>query len=198
MTTFFLVRHALHVLGPGILAGRIPGTRLTDEGHGQAVRVARWFERERVTAVHSSPQERTLETARPIAEQAHITVEIVPALDEVDFGEWAGNSFEMLERDPRWVLWNAKRDSASTPAGETMRDVAKRVVGHIEQVRAGDPAGRIVIVSHAEVIRTAVLHYLGLPFSAFTRIQIDAASISKLVFTDGGAAIASLNERAAA
>lgn len=198
MTIFFLVRHAPHVLGSSVLVGRTPGVRLTEDGHAQAARVAERLQQEHVTAVHSSPQDRTLQTARPIAERSRVPIEIVAALDEIDFGPWAGKSFDALEREPQWVLWNTKRDIGCTPAGETMRDVARRVVRHIEQVRADYSAGRIVIVSHAEVIRAAVLHYLRLSFGDFSRFDIDPASISKLVFTEHGAAIASLNERVTA
>ncbi len=198
MTTFFLVRHALHSLGSGTLAGRTPSVTLTEKGHAQAQRLADRLAREGITALHSSPQPRTLDTARPIAERCGVALEVVDALDEVDFGEWSGKTFQDLDRDPRWTGWNTEREYASTPAGETIESLAKRVIGHIEHVRTHDPAGRIVLVSHAEPIRTAILHYLGLPFSAFTRIDIDPASISQLVFADGNATLAGLNERVAA
>jgi broad specificity phosphatase PhoE len=198
VTTIFLVRHALHSLGTGTLAGRIAGVTLTEKGRAQAGRLAQRLEREGVTAVHSSPRERTLETAAPIAERCGVPVETVPALDEVDFGAWSGKSFDELDPDPDWTAWNSRRDSARTPGGETIGDVARRVIGHIEHCRAADPGGRIVLVSHAEPIRTAILHYLGLPFSAYGRLDIDPASISQIVFSGGGARLTGLNERVAA
>jgi broad specificity phosphatase PhoE len=198
VTTIFLVRHALHTLGSGTLAGRTPGVTLTEKGRAQAERLAERLAREGITAVQASPQQRTQETARPMAERCGVGAETVDALDEVDFGEWSGKTFQELETDPSWAGWNAEREYASTPGGETMKSLAKRVIGHIEHLRAADPAGRIVLVSHAEPLRTAILHYLGLPFSSFTRIEIEPASISQLVFADGNATLTGLNERVTA
>lgn len=197
MTTFFLVRHALHSLGPDRLAGRLSGVTLTEEGRIQAERLARRLEREGVTALQTSPQQRTLETARPIAESCGVTAEIVDALDEVDFGEWSGKTFQELDGDPHWTEWNSDRQRASTPAGETIFALASRMAVHIDRVRDSNPEGRVVLVSHAEPIRTAILHYLGLPFSAFTQFRLDPASISQLVFTGGVPVLAGLNERVA-
>ena len=190
---FFLVRHAIHRLGMGKLAGRLPGVSLSDKGHAQAASLAERLEREGITAVHSSPQQRTLETARPIAERCGVTLEVSEALDEVDFGPWAGQSFEALGQDPRWTEWNAKRDSAATPAGERIGDVAARITGHIERLAECQSDGRIALVSHAEPIRTALLHYLGLPASAYTGIEIDPASVNQLAFV-GNMRIAILDE----
>jgi broad specificity phosphatase PhoE len=197
VTTFFLVRHALHSLGPDRLAGRLPGVTLIEEGRIQAERLARRLAGEGVTALQTSPQQRTLETARPIAERCGVKAEVVEALDEVDFGEWAGKTFQELDSDPRWSEWNSERERASTPAGETITGLAKRIAAHIDRVCDGDPAGRVVLVSHAEPIRTAILHYLGLPFSAFTQFRLDPASISQLVFTAGVPVLANINKRVA-
>ncbi len=112
VTMAFLVRHATPSLGTAMLAGRTPGVTLTSKGHAQAERLAERLEREGITAVHSSPQQRTLETARPIAERCGVAVEVVEALDEVNFGSWSGKPFDELERDPAWAAWNSERDHA--------------------------------------------------------------------------------------
>jgi broad specificity phosphatase PhoE len=195
VTTFLLVRHAEHSLGPSVLAGRMPGVALTEIGHHQAERLARRLARERITALHCSPQQRTRETASAIADACGIAIQIAPALDELDFGAWTGKSFAALDEDPRWRLWNSERDRARTAGGETIADLAARVIGHIEEASRSDPAGRIAIISHAEVIRTAVLHYLGLPFRDYARISVDTASISRLMLADEGPRLLSLNEK---
>jgi len=197
VTTFFLVRHAVHNLGSGVIAGRKPGVSLSETGRAQAELLAERLRREAVTALYTSPRQRTLETSELIAARCKTAVEICAELDEVDFGDWTGHAIEKLEGDTRWAVWNRERDSASTPGGETMQDVASRVISLIEHARARNPDGRIVLVSHAELIRTAVLYYLGLPFSAFSRIEIDPASISRLVIGDWGGKLAGLNETVA-
>jgi broad specificity phosphatase PhoE len=194
VTTFFLVRHAVHSLGSDSLAGRSPEVRLTPDGLAQAERLGERLSREALTAVHASPQQRTVETAEAIARRCGLAVETFPELDEVDFGDWSGKTFAQLEADPHWTLWNTQRETATTPGGEGIEDVAKRVANHLTVARREHPAGRIAIVSHAEIIRTAILQALGLPYSAFTRIRVDPASISRLEMEDFEATLAGLNE----
>ena len=67
------------------------------------------------------------------------------------------------------------------------------ITGHIERLAASQSDGRIALVSHAEPIRTALLHYLGLPASAYTGIDIDPASVNQLAFV-GNMRIAILDE----
>jgi broad specificity phosphatase PhoE len=198
VTTIFLVRHALHNFGPTRLAGRLPEVALSDKGRAEAERVAERLRREAVTMLQSSPQGRCRETAAPIAEASGVSVEVVEALDEVDFGEWAGRSFAELDADPRWVAWNIERDYAATAGGETITNLAKRAVGHIETCHNAHAGARIVMVTHAEVIRTVVLRYLGMPFTGFTRLEIEPASITRLILTDSGPVLAGFNEKVVA
>jgi probable phosphoglycerate mutase len=148
--------------------------------------------------VQSSPQQRARETAAPIAERVNRPVEIASEVDEIDVGEWTGRDFETLNADPRWELWNRARSLARAPGGESMLEVQDRVVGHIDRMRSGHPGGHVVIISHSDVIRAAILYYLGVPLNAFDRIEISPASVSTLLVGDWGAKIFSLNETIAA
>ena len=74
-------------------------------------------------------------------------------------GAWTGAEFADLAPDERWRRWNEKRGSTQPPGGESMVALQRRVVRHVEHFRA--VGGSIVIVSHAEPIRAALMHYLG-------------------------------------
>jgi broad specificity phosphatase PhoE len=52
-------------------------------------------------------------------------------------------------------------------------------------------------VSHADVIRAALLKVLGLGLDAYDRIVVDPASCSELALWPGGGRVVSLNERTA-
>ena len=197
-TTFFLVRHAAHERGSDFLAGRLEGICLGEAGREQAARLGRRLRRERFDAIHASPRERTQETALAIASACGVApVETAPELDEVDFGDWSGQDFRELERDPRWRRWNCERGTARTPGGESMHDVRRRIVGFMEERATTDRDRGLVLVSHAEVIRAALCHYLGLTADAWTRFDISPASISTLATGDWGARLLGLNEVAA-
>ncbi len=198
MTTFFLVRHAEHALVNDVLVGRTPSIHLAPGGREQAKRLARRFLLSNITSVQSSPRERALETALPISQATGVPLDITPSLDEVDFGEWNGLSFKRLKSDPRWQFWNRRRSQAQAPGGESMLDVQSRVVDHLHRLSVRQPHQRIVLVTHAEIIRAALLYHLGLPLEAYDRIEISPASVTVLRLGVDQADILALNEAAAA
>lgn len=193
-TTFFLVRHAAHGLLDRVLVGRTPGVGLSARGRRQAERVALRLAGERLTAVHVSPRERARETAGPIAAASGAPVVLSLDLDEIDFGAWTGRSFDELAGDPAWRAWNERRAEAQPPGGESMRSVQARVVRLLDGLARLHPGGRIAVVSHGDVIRAALLHYLGLPLDSYDRFEIGPAGVSILVVGSWGAKILSLNE----
>jgi broad specificity phosphatase PhoE len=193
-TTVYLVRHAAHGLLGRVLTGRMPGVRIAEAGQVQAEQLARRLAEERIVAVWSGPLERTCATAMPIARLLGLSVTIAPGLDEIDFGEWTGRSFEALARDPVWANWNSARSVTRPPGGETILEVQARAVAEIERARREHVSGGVVMVSHGDVIRAAVAYHLGLPVDCMLRFEVRPASISILQVGDWGALLERLNE----
>src|SRR5512139_2621135 len=89
MPIFLLIRHGENdFVKTGRLAGRIPGVHLNEAGRRQADRLAEKLAGSAIQAVYSSPLERALETAEPIASVLDREVIVRPDLIEMDFGEW--------------------------------------------------------------------------------------------------------------
>lgn len=197
MTTVFLVRHGVHDLLDRVLVGRCPGVSLNAVGREQARLMAARLAPERITALHSSPRRRARETAEPIGDALGLPVEVVAAVDEIETGAWTGRAFAELERDPRWHHWNASRGTAQPPAGESMAAVQRRMLRHIDGFAARHPDGRLVIVSHAEPIRAALIHYGHVPLDAFWRVPVDPASLATVRLDARGAEVIAGNERVA-
>jgi probable phosphoglycerate mutase len=197
-TTFFLVRHAAHGHLDRTLCGRMPGVRLGEEGRAQAQALAARLARERLDAVYASPLERAQETAAPVAERAGLPLQTLPALNEIEFGEWSGRSFEELHGDPRWAAWNSARHVTRPPGGETILEAQGRAVGALEDLRAEHGEARLALVSHSDVIKLVITYALGLAPEAMGRFEISPASVSAIVLGDWGAKVESLNERVAA
>lgn len=193
--TFYFVRHAAHDNVGGFLAGRMEGVRLGAAGLAQAERLAQRMTREEVGVVCASPRERTRETAAAIAAACSLDEpRITDALDEVDFGAWSGQAFDSLNADPAWRRWNTMRSLARTPGGESMLDVQQRVLSLVEAMLEQGEDRRVVLVSHADVIKAAVSHFLGLPIDAWPRFDISPASITSVVAGDWGAKVITVNE----
>ena len=197
-TTFLLVRHAAHDRVGTVLCGRMPGIHLGEAGREQARRLAEGFTNETVASVQSSPLERALETAEPIAAAAGRSVEVNDGIVEIDFGPWTGQTFAALNGDPQWAGWNGARSVSRPPGGETMLEAQARVVAVLERLRSAYGGRKVVLVSHQDVIKAALLYHLGLPIDAYARIDIDPASVSTLAVGDWGAKVIRMNEAAAA
>ncbi|RDI59328.1 histidine phosphatase family protein [Microvirga subterranea] len=197
-TTFFFVRHAAHDRVGTILCGRMQGVSLGPLGRSQAESVSARLADENISVVLTSPLDRARETAEPIGAKIGCQVEICEAINEIEFGEWSGQSFDTLAGDPRWNTWNQSRSTSRPPGGETMLEVQTRVVSALEQLRRDHPGGSLAVVSHGDVIKSALLYYLGMPIDAYSRFDIDPASISTVAVSDWGSKVIRLNESAAA
>ncbi|KQT53768.1 hypothetical protein ASG43_18250 [Aureimonas sp. Leaf454] len=192
MTLIHFVRHGVHDQLQGRLCGRTPGILMGPAGLAQARRLAERFERADIDAVVSSPLERTIQTAEPIAAACGVPLAIEPALIEIDFGSWTGARFDDLDPDEHWRGWNAGRDQVRAPGGETMLEVQQRIARWLEDLpRRG--ARTLVAVSHADVIKAAVAFALGLSLRDHDRFEIAPASITVLRVEPGSARLVSLN-----
>ncbi len=196
MSTFYLIRHATNDFVGKSIVGWTPGVSLNAEGREQAGRLAWKLLGRGITQIYSSPLERALETAGPIAEALGLQVQVRDALGEVRFGDWSGKRLDELERDPRWRLYQEYRSGTRAPAGESMLESQVRIVNELEWLRARHPAETLAVVSHADIIRAALVYYAGIPIDLHQRLEISPASFSILTLNDRGPQIRRLNDTA--
>lgn len=194
MTTFLLIRHAAPELLPNTLAGRMPGIHLSTQGQKQAQRLAARLADQPIAAVYSSPLERALHTAEPLAEHVREEVQCSEAFADIEYGEWSGKHFDELNGDPRWRHWNEFRSGAPLPNGGMMLEVQVRAVLALEELRHRHGDRVVAVVSHGDVIKALIAHYLGVPLDLFQRIEISPASFSVLAIYDWGARVIRLND----
>jgi probable phosphoglycerate mutase len=162
------------------VAGRRPGVHLNGVGRRQAATLAERLADLRIDAVVSSPLERAMETAAPIAAAHRRDVHTLPALTEVDAGEWTGATFDALAGDPLWQRFNGERGTRRAPGGETMVEVQKRALDALLMLGQQHPAATVAVVSHGDVIRAALVFALGMPMDCLDRIEVLPARVSVL------------------
>ncbi|MEY3073228.1 MAG: hypothetical protein RLZZ353_1424, partial [Actinomycetota bacterium] len=97
-TTLVLLRHATTAATGTRLGGWKPGVHLDAGGRAQAEAAARRLARLPVTAVYSSPLERTRETAAVVARTHGLRVRIDRDLGEVEYGDWTDRPLSRLRR----------------------------------------------------------------------------------------------------
>jgi broad specificity phosphatase PhoE len=193
VTVFHLLRHGEPAVF-GRINGRLPGVGLSAKGRAEITAVAGRLAGERIDAIYASPLQRTRETAEILADRLALPVHYRDDVIELDFGEWTGLTADEIRRDPRWQPWNACRSIAATPGGESWRQVQDRVVGALFDLQRVHPDGSVVIVSHGDVIRAALLFALGMPLDFYSRLEVAPASISTIRLDASGIRVLALNE----
>jgi probable phosphoglycerate mutase len=192
-TTMHLIRHGSHdMLGRG-LAGRLAGLHLDDSGRAEADAIAADLAKLPLTALVSSPLERALETATPVAARSGLPVRIDSDLNELDFGRWTGASFEALRDDPEWHAFNRFRSSAGIPGGETMLDAQARAIRAVRRIVREHAEGEVAIFCHADIVKAILAHFLGMPLDLLRRIEVAPASRSVLRLFDEDAVVIAVN-----
>ncbi|WP_160011453.1 histidine phosphatase family protein [Rhizobium sp. 18055] len=129
----------------------------------------------RASRVFTSPALR----ARQTADALGLTAEMAPALADCDYGRWAGQSIMALQQSEPDALATWMSDVDAAPhGGETIAALRDRLLPWMqEQSGAG---GHAIAISHAALIRVAILIALQAPLSAFWRIDIDPLSTVRM------------------
>jgi probable phosphomutase (TIGR03848 family) len=193
VTTFYFVRHGVTSHTATKLTGWMPGVNLSADGRSEAEAAASMLAKVKLDAVYSSPIERTLETAEIIAAPHKLKVEVVEDLGEVRYGRWTNRSYKSISRTKLWDRVQRWPSTARFPEGESLSEVQLRATAALEDLRARHPKGNICCVSHADVIRLVIAHYLGVHIDLFQRIHIGPASISVVAMGEQGPRVLAVN-----
>lgn len=132
--------------------------------------------------VVSSPLRRARETARRLAAPAGRAVTTDDRLIELDFGSWEGRSrAEVVATSPGARLeveaWEAD-SSRSTPGGESLLELQKRVIDFADELARERAGSTMVLVSHMGPIKVLLCAALQLSLESAGRIFLDPATIS--------------------
>lgn len=187
MATVLLVRHGRTAANAGgILAGWSSGVLLDETGVKQAASVSTRLSALPLTAIVTSPLERTRQTAEAIANsQANrLTVSDDDRVGECRYGDWTGRPLKELSKDPLWKTVQAHPSAVTFPDGESMVAMQARALDAVRSWNQdlGDDA-LYVIVSHGDVIKAIVADALGVHLDQFQRIVIDPCSVSVIRYT---------------
>jgi probable phosphoglycerate mutase len=185
LATFLLIRHGDNDSLGKYLAGRKPGVHLNESGIQQAQNLAERLAHCPIKAVISSPLERAQETAAPIAKSFGLPIEILQAINEVDFGEWEGKDIEVLRKEPLWEDVQNRPGQVRFPEGETLQEAQDRIVEALVALNKRYAKNDLIAcVSHCDVVRLAVSYFLDISLDNFQRLVISPASITILSFND--------------
>jgi probable phosphomutase (TIGR03848 family) len=193
-TVLLLARHAVTAETGSMLSGRKPGIDLSDKGREQATTLAERLAVLPIAAVYASPIERTMQTALAIAGKHGLEVQELPGVLEADYGEWTGGKLGDLAKEDLWRTVQRAPSRARFPEGESLAEMQVRMVAALERVVADHPGEIVVVVSHADPIKSAIAHYNGTHLDHFQRIVVSPASVTVFQLSPRGAVMVKCND----
>ena len=197
MTLLLLIRHGENeYVKTGKLAGRLPGIHLNERGQKQAQALGEALKEVPIKAIYSSPLERAMETAEPIATSRKLTIQQEPDLMDTDIGRWQGKSLKVLRLTKVWKIVQSAPSRFRFPDGESFVDAQTRYVDALERIMQKHKLQDIVaVVFHADPIKLAISHFLGMPLDHFQRLGCDTGSLTALHVSEANATLIKLNQR---
>lgn len=166
-----------------LLPGQLPGVPLNDEGKREAQGTAAALRDLRLDAIVASPLERTMETAGYINDGRGLEIRQDRDLLDTDYGHFSGQCYDVLDRSDRaWRRFIT--DPLRAPKGvESFASVQKRAVRAAERWRHAQDVGEwVALVTHADLVKVIIAHYIGIPLAHIPLINMDNASASLLTF----------------
>jgi alpha-ribazole phosphatase len=167
MTHFYLVRHGQTDWNK---EGRYQGqanTPLNVTGQEQARRIAAKLAHRRVDAIYSSDLDRARCTAEAVAEQLELPVRLDRRLREINHGEWEGMLFTDIVRQYGREIQERETNplQARAPGGESVTELAQRVLAAADDIAQSHPGETVVLVSHGLSLAVLVCAGHGYPFT---------------------------------
>lgn len=198
MPLLLLIRHGENdFVKTSKLAGRLPGIHLNERGQKQAAALGEALKDVPIKALYSSPLERAMETAAPIASARKLEILPEPDLMDTDIGSWQGRSLNVLRLTRLWKIVQSAPSRFRFPDGESFVESQTRYVGALERIikKHNKQQDIVAVVFHADPIKLAVAYFLGMPLDHFQRLSCDTGSLTALFASESGANLIKLNQR---
>jgi broad specificity phosphatase PhoE len=198
MPLLLLIRHGENdFVKTGKLPGQSAGIHLNEKGQKQAQVLGDALSGVPIKAVYSSPLERAIQTAEPIAVSHKLAIQQESGLMDAQVGKWQGKSIRALRLTNAWKIVQHSPSRFQFPDGESFMDLQTRIVNSLENIvrKHKNPKDIVAVIFHADPIKLAVSHFLGLPLDHFQRLSCDTGSLTALHVGAMGANLIKLNQR---
>lgn len=180
MKQLFLIRHGLPHEGHPLFPGDPP---LHPDGVRHARRLATAMAKLGIDRIVSSPQQRALDTAMPLASKLQMKLEVIDGLAEIDQGVERYRSLETLraEEPHRWSAFLASPERFFGKDPDAFRAT---VIASFEEILRAPDSRSIAVFSHGMTIKTLLSAVLGLPVTNFAKFAVAHGSVTRLSGTE--------------
>jgi alpha-ribazole phosphatase len=192
-TRLYLIRHG-ETPRQGFCNGHLD-VALTSAGVSEMEAVAARLTGESIAALYASDLGRARHSAEILGRLLDLTPIVSPPLREKSFGKWEGlPQAELLRRFPdEWSHWVANPADAKPTGGESVREMAARVLPVVAQIIKSHLGERVAIVAHGGVNRVILCHALGLDLRYMERIEQRHAALNIIEFFEEDVVVQLLN-----
>lgn len=198
MLKLYLIRHGQTKWNCESKTQGCRNIELSDLGVLQSKLVANKLKKidENYLKIFTSDLDRCYVTAKIIAEELKVDIEVHRDLREMSFGEWEGLTHEEIRQSyyNEYLTWRNEPYNAAIPKGEDLKAVQARCLKAVRTIIDKYDDGSIIIISHGVAIKTIILGILGLDLKYFYNITLSNASLNKLEFREYGPVVINLND----
>lgn len=168
---------------------------LNETGQKQAYHMRSSLVNAPLDALYVSPILRAKETAEIIMEERELNPLFDSRLEEVDYGDWVGLTFEEAKEIPGYTPYFQRLNTPVAPNGETLFQVRDRAMDFMKELKGKHSDQTVMVVSHADWIKVVVMEFLGIPFENIWKFRIDNVSVSLVECNTFGDRVICINQR---
>ena len=156
--------------------GRIQGRsdpELSLKGYGQSLALLKQLKDRPLSAIYASTLQRSIHTAKPIADHIGLPIQEEPELDEIAFGILEGKNLYHFDQELK-MEWNRFKDNRFAyriPGAENYADVANRIRPFEERLLRDHEGQEVLIVGHRVVNRLLIGMLMEFPLDRILKIE---------------------------
>ncbi|WP_408955881.1 alpha-ribazole phosphatase [Natroniella sp. ANB-PHB2] len=186
-TEVILVRHGETEWNRELKFQGSQDVELSVKGKEQAKNLAIRFASKKIDKIYSSNLNRAYQTASLVAEKHKLEVVQVDGLEEINFGEWEGKTYQEINEQFDFTVEQWMKDPVSKrpPAGESLKELEERSIKAFKKILEEERGKKIVIASHGGVIRVLLCNLLQIPLSNSWRLKQSNTAVNILKFYEG-------------
>ena len=193
-TRIHLIRHG-EVERPDRYNGHYD-VRLTALGEEQYHLLKPRLDADRITALYTSDLVRAVRGGEILAPYLGVEPVKVPQFRELDCGAWQGLSLAEIQADrpEEWAARLADLEQFRAPGGESLADLAARVLPPFAEIVARHRGEEVLVVAHGGVNRVILLDAIEAPLTSFFSIDQQYCCMNVIdYYADGNTVVQLVN-----
>jgi broad specificity phosphatase PhoE len=195
VTRLLLIRHGeIETRHQHTFGGRTD-MNLSARGRKQARTLAGYLRGKTIDVIYASPMKRAQQTLAPLLKNGAPAQTILPALREVDFGDWTGLGWQAVSERFGFSVydWLHQIEHRGAPNGENGKTFRDRIEPCLREIIRQHRGQNVAVFCHGGVIRMMLAILLNVPLSKTNQFEIEYASVTQVALHPHMAEVELLN-----